>query len=112
MRTALRIVLASQEPLGLWWGADCTFFYNDACKALLGPEEPNALGKPAPAHWLEGPSQISVVIDRDGVPLEAHYTLALSPVPGENGALGGVLCMFSDVTRAVLLERRIHLLER
>ncbi len=112
LRAALRIVLASHEPLGLWWGADCTFFYNDACKALLGAEEPSALGRPAPSAWLEGPSQISVVIDRDGMPLEAHFTLALSPVPGESGGLGGVLCMFSDVTRAVLLERRIHLLER
>ena len=112
LSAALRIVLASRQPLCLWWGADCTLLYNDACKPLLGADEPSALGRPAPCEWLEGPSQVSVVIDRDGTPAEGHYTLALSPVPGENGGLGGVLCMFSDVTRAVLLERRIHLLER
>ncbi len=112
LRSALRIVLASREPLCLWWGADCTVFYNDSCKPLLGADATADLGGPAPATWLEGPSQIAVVIDRDGAPVEAHYKLALSPVPGESGALGGVLCMFSDISRAVLLERRLDLLER
>ena len=103
LRTAARIVLASRHPVCVWWGADCALLYNDACQSIVGAEPASALGMPAPAAWLEGPSQIAVRGEK-----ETHYALALSPVPGEGGALGGVLCTFFDITASVAAERSLR----
>ena len=109
LRTAARIVLASRQPMCVWWGADCALLYNDACQPLVGASPVDALGMPAPAEWLEGPSQLSVRVERDGVAAEEHYAPSLSPVPGDHGGLGGVLCTFVDVSRAVQAERQLEL---
>ena len=106
LRTAARMVLASRHPVCVWWGADCELLFNDACQPLLGSDAANALGMPAPTAWLEGPPHVCVRIAHEGVHQEKRYALALTPVPGENGALGGVLCTFFDVTPAVPLAGR------
>jgi len=106
LRIAARIVLASHQPTALWWGPGCALLYNDACKPLLGDNEPAALGMPAPAAWLEGPSRIAVAIGRDGAMRQDRYALALSPVPGDNASPGGVLCTFFDISRAVQADLR------
>jgi PAS domain S-box-containing protein len=100
LRTAARIVLASRHPVCVWWGADCALLYNDACQPIVSAVAETALGMPAPTAWLEGPEQITVREERGGRMVECRYALALSPVPGENGALGGVLCTFFDTTPA------------
>ena len=53
LRTALRIVLASRQPVAIWWGPQLLNFYNDACRALIGANHPAALGQPAPFAWRE-----------------------------------------------------------
>jgi hypothetical protein len=79
LQVVMRILLASREPLAVWWGAGQTLFFNDACNALIGADGEARLGGPVPEAWLDG---------------RAPCRLSLHPVPGEHGQLGGVLCTF------------------
>ena len=79
LQVVVRILLASREPLAVWWGGGTTLLYNDACRDLIGAPPPD-IGGPVPESWIEGKSA---------------WTMALHPVPGERGQLGGVLCTFA-----------------
>jgi hypothetical protein len=81
LKVVVRILLASHEPLAVWWGGGATLLYNDACRDLIGREHPTAFGGPVPEKWLDG---------------RAGLRLSLHPVPGEHGQLGGVLCTFAN----------------
>src|SRR5262249_50698652 len=67
LKTAVRILLSSRYAMWLGWGADFTFFYNDAyARMTLGAKHPWALGRPAREVWAEiwgdiGPRAESVV---------------------------------------------------
>ena len=80
LRVIVRVLLASHEPLAVWWGGGSTLLYNDACRELIGGPPPD-IGEPVPDSWIDGSSRLM---------------LALHPVPGERGQLGGVLCTFAD----------------
>jgi PAS domain S-box-containing protein len=130
LRTAVRIMLASRQPMSIWWGAELTVLYNDACRALIGGNHPSALGQPAPAAWREiwddmGPrvegairgneqgaaQPVPLLVERHGRVEEAHYTIAFTAMPGDAGSTGGVLCAFTDVTQSVVFDRQMNLLE-
>jgi signal transduction histidine kinase/ActR/RegA family two-component response regulator len=109
LQAALRIVLASRQPLALWWGADCALFFNDACRPLVEGDPDRALGAPVPASWLEVSTRLSAQ-ETDGI---AHYALAPNPVPGEGGNIGGVLCTFVRIPEVEReLAERVELLTR
>jgi PAS domain S-box-containing protein len=101
LQGALRILLASRQPLAVWWGADCALFFNDACQPLVGGDAAGALGAPVPQAWLDS-ARLSTEAPEGG---ELHYALASNPIPGEHGSLGGVLCAFVDVSRVETLTR-------
>src|SRR5262249_38634195 len=50
---ALRIMLASRQPIWVGWGPELTFFYNDAYKAIIGGRHPWAFGRPTHEIWRE-----------------------------------------------------------
>jgi hypothetical protein len=82
LQVVVRILLASHEPLAVWWGGGATLLYNDACRDLIGGPPPE-VGSAVPESWINGSSGLK---------------LSLHPVPGERGQLGGVLCTFSAAT--------------
>ncbi len=52
LRTSLRILLTTQHPVFIFWGAELICFYNDSYSRSLGPEKhPHILGQPG-AHVL------------------------------------------------------------
>ena len=53
LRTGLRIILASRQPMWLWWGPQLIHFYNDAYRVVLQKKHPGALGQPARTVWTE-----------------------------------------------------------
>src|SRR3954469_19398791 len=53
LRTCLRIMLASRQPMWVWWGPDLINFYNDAYLPIIGGKHPGALGRPARDVWAE-----------------------------------------------------------
>jgi two-component sensor histidine kinase len=128
LRTCLRIILASRQPMWVWWGRDLIHFYNDAYLPIIGDKHPRALGQPARAVWAEIWDQIAaradaamagessyseaemLLLHRGGQPEERYYTFSFSPVPEEDGRIGGIVCANSDETDRVIGARRLALL--
>ena len=129
LRTSLRILLTTQHPVFIFWGAELTCFYNDAYARSLGPEKhPAILGIPAKQAWPEiwhiiG-SQIDQVMRGDSatwhenqlVPIIRHgelqdvyWTYSYGPIdePAAPNGVGGVLVICTETTQQVLTERRI-----
>src|SRR5690349_14226590 len=53
LKTAVRIMLTSRQPIWIGWGTDLTYLYNDAYKAIIGGKHPWALGRPTTEVWRE-----------------------------------------------------------
>src|SRR6266478_2459592 len=53
LKTTVRIMLTSRQPMFVWWGDQLINLYNDAYKAILGGKHPEALGQPAHVVWDE-----------------------------------------------------------
>jgi len=129
LKTAIRIMLTSRQPIWIGWGADLLFFYNDPYKAIIGGKHPVALGRPTAEVWREvwpdiGPllatamtgvegtfvEQKLLIMERNGYPEETYYTFSYSPVPDDHGGTGGIICANSDDTERVVAERQLNLL--
>ncbi|HEX4027030.1 MAG TPA: HWE histidine kinase domain-containing protein [Rhizomicrobium sp.] len=128
LRTCLRIMLASRQPMWVWWGPELINFYNDAYLPIIGGKHPAALGQPAHQVWSEiwdqikdrihaaqaGESSYSeaemLIMHRHGYPEETYYTFSFSPVPEEDGNIGGLVCASTDDTDRVIGARRLALL--
>ena len=130
LKIAVRIMLDSRYAMWLGWGPDFTFFYNDAyARMTLGPKHPWALGRSAREVWSEiwddiGPRAESVVrtgqatwdeglllfLERRGFPEETYHTFSYSPVPDDQGGVGGMLCVVTEDTERTIGERRLRTL--
>src|SRR5579884_3104830 len=69
LKTAVRIMLTSRQPMWLGWGDELTYLYNDPYKSIIGGKHPQALGQPFAQVWHEiwdvvGP-MAKVVMRRD-----------------------------------------------
>src|SRR6186713_2510586 len=53
LRTCVRIMLTSRQPIWISWGAAHIKLYNDPYKAIVGGKHPQALGQPASVVWRE-----------------------------------------------------------
>ncbi len=126
LMTVLRILVTSRYQMWLAWGGDLAFFYNDAYAPTLGVKHPWALGRPAREVWREiwpdiGPRIESVLktgratwdealllfLERSGYPEETYHTFSYSPLPDDNGAIAGLLCVVMEETQRVIGERRV-----
>jgi signal transduction histidine kinase/CheY-like chemotaxis protein len=129
LRTAVGICLNSQFPMQLWWGADFTFLYNDACRAILADKHPAALGMPGHIGFLEiwdvvGPmlknvrdggapvacSDTLLRLERNGRRVDGYFTFSYSPVFDEQGKVGGILTPILETTERVIGERRLQVI--
>jgi signal transduction histidine kinase len=129
LKTAVRIVLTSRQPMFVWWGEELINLYNDAYKAIVGGKHPEALGQPASVVWREIWDQIRpraesamlqnegtydeallLIMERNGYPEETYYTFSYSPVPNDQGEPGGILCANTDDTQRIIGERQLALL--
>jgi PAS domain S-box-containing protein len=129
LKTAIRIMLTSRQPIWIGWGAPLIFFYNDPYKAIIGGKHPWALGRPTQVVWNEIWNDIDpllttaltgtegtfveeklLIMERNGYPEETYYTFSYSPVLDDNGMTGGIICANSDDTNRVLGERQMSLL--
>jgi PAS domain S-box-containing protein len=129
LRTCLRIILTSRQPMFVWWGPSLINLYNDAYRSILGGKHPRALGQPASQVWHEiwdqvGPradtamrrnegtydEALRLIMHRNGYPEETYYTFSYSPVPNDDGGIGGILCANTDDTQRIIGERQLDLL--
>ena len=129
LKTAVRIMLTSRQPMFVWWGEELINLYNDAYKAIIGGKHPEALGQPASYVWREiwdqvGPRAESamlknegtydeallLIMERNGYPEETYYTFSYSPVPNDQGDTGGIICANTEDTQRIISERQLALL--
>jgi two-component sensor histidine kinase/PAS domain-containing protein len=132
LQTCLRTLLASRQPMWLWWGPQMIQFYNDALIPLLGRRHPGPLGVPAPQAWGEGWDLIAdsaaaalkgqscyfeaapLAMGQAETQEECYYTFSLSPVIEEAGYdndahVGGVIGIITDETDQVRSSRLLAL---
>jgi signal transduction histidine kinase/DNA-binding response OmpR family regulator len=129
LKTCVRIVLTSRQPMFLWWGDQLINLYNDAYKQIVGGKHPAALGQPAPVVWKEIWDQVGVraaqalqssegtydealllIMDRNGYEEETYYTFSYSPVPNDEGVVSGIICANTDDTARIIGQRQLSLL--
>ncbi len=129
LRMALRIMLTSRQPIWIGWGRELIYFYNDPYKSIIGGKHPWALGRKTAEVWHEiwgdiGPmldtamrgdqgtyveAQL-LIMERNGYPEETYYTFSYSPIPNDDGSVGGIICANSDDTQRVIGQRQLALL--
>jgi signal transduction histidine kinase/DNA-binding response OmpR family regulator len=129
LKTCIRIILTSRQPMFVWWGDALINLYNDAYRSILGGKHPWAMGRPASEVWKEiwnqvGPrasatmagnegtydEALMLIMERNGYPEETYYTFSYSPIPNDQGGTGGILCANTDDTQRIVSNRRMALL--
>jgi signal transduction histidine kinase len=121
-------MLATRQPMFLWWGPDLIQFYNDSYRPTIRSDKhPKALGQPGrecwPEIWHIIGSQIEgvmtrgestwhedqlVPIYRDGKLEDVYWTYSYSPIRDANGIIHGTLVTCSDTTGRVLAESALR----
>ncbi len=132
LQAVLRILVTSRYAMWLGWGPNLTFFYNDAYRSMtLGAKHPWALGQPAAkvweeiwpelmprvetvlrtgkATWDEG---LLLLLERCGYKEETYHTFSYSPLPDDEGKIGGMLCVVTEDTERLIGERRLATLQK
>src|SRR5262245_38175877 len=127
LKTALKIALNTRYPIWMGWGPDLVFFYNTAYTPFIGKRHEWALGASARDVWKEswtehlGPQADAVLLRgeaswndqhqliayRNGYPEEVYFTYSYSPLPADEGGVGGLFCACTEDTQRVLGERRL-----
>jgi len=129
LKTCVRIILTSRQPMFVWWGKELVNLYNDPYRAILGGKHPWALGQPASEVWREiwdeaGPrammamennegtydEALLLIMERNGYREETYYTFSYSPVPNDHGVTSGIICANTDDTQRIVSERQLHTL--
>ncbi|WP_112500357.1 response regulator [Agrobacterium sp. lyk4-40-TYG-31] len=129
LKTAVRIMLLSRQPIWIGWGDELIYLYNDSYKSIIGGKHPWALGKPTADVWNEiwddiGPMLATamsghegtyveeqlLIMERNGYPEETYYTFSYTPIPDDDGTPGGIICANTDDTQRVIGERQLALL--
>ena len=128
LKTITSALLASRNPMLLFWGADLVMIYNDAFAPSLGPtRDARGLGANGREFWtdvwgLVG-AQIEGVIERgesfwfenalvpieqEGALRDAWWTYSYSPVRDERGDVAGVLVVCQETTAHVIAENKLR----
>lgn len=130
LKTCVRIMLTSSQPIWIGWGKQLIKLYNDPYKAIVGGKHPQALGQPASVVWKDIWKDIEpmlkqvmeknegtyvesqlLIMERYGYPEETYYTFSYSPVPGDDGGTAGMICYNTADTERIITERSLHTLQ-
>ena len=129
LKTCVRIMLTSSQPIWIGWGKELIKLYNDPYKAIVGGKHPQALGQPASVVWNDiwkdiapmlervmdqnegtyAESQL-LIMERNGYPEETYYTFSYTPIPGDEGGTAGMFCANTDDTEKIVSERQLRTL--
>ena len=129
LKTAYDIILPSPCPLVILWGPEGILLYNEGYAAIAGQRHPEILGQRVLDAWpdaidlnqrvldtcLAGQAlslrEEHVVVTRNGFPEDVWLDMDYSPLPGQDGGIGGAFAVLNEVTDRVLADRRRTLAE-
>jgi signal transduction histidine kinase len=122
-------MLDSRYAMWMLWGADLTFFCNDAYLPTVGIKRDWVLGARADKVWQEiwpdiGPrieqvlehgqatwdEALLLFLERSGFTEETYHTFSYSPVYDDENHIAGMLCVVTEVTERVIGERHLRVL--
>ena len=126
--STVRLMLSSQAEIVLFWGPELCALYNEAYAPTIGDKHPRVLGRPAREGWTElwddlEPLLRSVVeqgqqvhakdrpfyIERaGGLGEQVFFDINYSPVYEADGSIGGALCIVSETTERVMVEKEMR----
>jgi signal transduction histidine kinase/CheY-like chemotaxis protein len=131
LKTCVRIMLSSTQPIWIGWGKDLIKLYNDPYKAIVGGKHPHALGKPASEVWEDIWHDIEpllkqamekdkgtyvesqlLIMERYGYPEETYYTFSYTPVLGNDLRPAGIICYNTADTDRIINERALKTLRQ
>jgi two-component sensor histidine kinase len=126
LRVALDLCLRASVPMAVYWGPELRLIYNDAWAPVARERHPAALGRPAAEVWPEIWDLVranfeevlrtgrGVAVYEQMLPLrrgdildETYWNYSLTPILGEDGAVAGILNQSIDISKALLVERRL-----
>ena len=129
LKTIVRVMLDSRYAMWMLWGAELTFFCNDAYLPTVGIKRDWVLGARSDKVWEEiwpevGPRIARVLelgqatwdeglllfLERSGFTEETYHTFSYSPVYDDQSRVAGMLCVVTEVTERVIGERRLRIL--
>lgn len=129
LKVAVGICLNSRFPMFVWWGPRLVNIHNDAYIPVLGGRHPTALGMSARDIWAEiwpvigedvdrvlrgdavSKERVRLLLERNGYPEETYFTYSHSPIPDDDGGIGGLFQVCTDETAIVLAERERAVLQ-
>lgn len=131
LKTCVRIMLSSQQPIWIGWGGQLIKLYNDAYIDIVRGKHPTALGEPASVVWKDIWKDIEpllskamlrdegtyvesrlLIMERSGFPEETYYTFSYTPVLGDNGRPAGILCYNTADTERIINERALKTMQQ
>ncbi len=128
LKTCVRILLTSPQPMFVWWGKDTLInIYNDAYSFILGDKHPAALGQPANLVWKEiwdtvgaraaivftknegtFDDALPLVLNRYGYDEQTYFKFSYNPIPGDGGETGGLFCVCTEETAQVADRKKLE----
>jgi PAS domain S-box-containing protein len=118
------LMLDSALPMCLAWGPELRLLYNDAYLALIGNRHPAALGAPMQEVFAELWPELEPIVRRTidgqscyfenfpanvlryGRPRHGWFTFSYTPVRDDEGSVRGLICIATETTTQVEMERR------
>ena len=129
LKTCVRILLTSPQPMFVWWGKEYINIYNDAYRFVLGEKHP-ALGASGNIVWKEIWDEVGaradivfnknegtyddallLVMNRYGYDEETYFKFSYNPIPGDNGGTAGLFCVCTEETERIINERYLKTLQ-
>ena len=124
LKTLVSVMLGSNQPMFVTWGAQRTLLYNDAYACILAAKHPEALGADFLDVWSEIRGDLEPIVEqayagravhmddieltmhRHGYAEETHFAFSYTPVRDDCGTVKGFFCPCIEITEQVFARRR------
>lgn len=124
LRTLVRVMLASRQPMFIAWGPDRIMLYNDGYAPMCTNRHPWALGRPFAEVWADIIEDVGPIMDaayagiptymddiefqmtRHGQVVETHFSFGYTPVHDDQDNVVGMFCTALEITAEVMVGRQ------
>lgn len=127
LKITFRLLLASRQPMFVWWGADLTQFYNNSFQKILeeNGKHPLALGQKGKDCWgetwpviypfilkvLSGTNKFdedqSIPIFKNNKFQQVNWSYSFTPIHNDTGNINGVLVTGNEKTEKAFIPQAL-----